>query len=721
MVNFLISLVLVLIVVVAIAVSVQNRLKMEMLILKSSLHSLDEKKRKLDEMASAQEKPKVTAQQAQEPIKVVAPEQRVAAPVTVQAPLLPPTDVVKTEKTTSDSYEELLLAYETKKKSSGENWVGMNLINKIGAFFIIIGAIATAQYTGFPPWVRSVVLFLFAGGVVGLGEFLNRRKQSITSLGVSAAGVALLFVALGASYFGLHTLSMYPALFVCAGITGLGLFLAIRYEAQVVGAFALLGGYLPVFALNPYDKTIIYSVIVYFLVLNLLALVVAFRYKWLGMNILGLFLNVAGTFVVALYAEPVVSLVYAGISFAIYTILPVVSAYLTGEAFEDVDAILISVNIFIGSVIMFMLAGRLNIEHAGSILSILFVVFYGGLDQIIRLMGNDHSKNIRGIFSVSSIVSSVLFVLLAFEGKSSWIASLWTVEAVVLAIYGILRERKLSRICGFVLLIISGIALMFTIDAGDGFAITYSMFSWGMLLILGTYILKQLQGENIGNGYKIVALINFLLYMIYMVVKMGEFISSGVVIALLCVIATFLFDIAIKHIEIIKDEGTDILGLITGILGLLTLIIINGINMGAGEFLLNCLAQIIAMITMYDIINYLGSNKTDSIIQTICLSGYFLLIATQGLVVQANVSFNNAILSVLYTAIAFVWIIIGFMKNNSLVRHFGLGLSFIAVAKLLVIDTWRLSTGLRIISFILCGIMLMSISFVYQKFSNRKA
>lgn len=52
-------------------------------------------------------------------------------------------------------------------------------------------------------------------------------------------------------------------------------------------------------------------------------------------------------------------------------------------------------------------------------------------------------------------------------------------------------------------------------------------------------------------------------------------------------------------------------------------------------------------------------------------------------------------------------------------RRFGLCLSFLALAKLFLLDLAGLSEGRRIVSFFVFGALMLLISFVYRYFSKR--
>jgi hypothetical protein len=101
------------------------------------------------------------------------------------------------------------------------------------------------------------------------------------------------------------------------------------------------------------------------------------------------------------------------------------------------------------------------------------------------------------------------------------------------------------------------------------------------------------------------------------------------------------------------------------------------------------------------------------------VSTYFVIMLTQNLITQYDLSFASAWISIIYVLTAFAWIIFGFAKRYSFIRKFGLGLALLTVIKLFVIDLSSLTRGYRVISYFILGITLVAISFVYQYFNRR--
>jgi uncharacterized membrane protein len=71
--------------------------------------------------------------------------------------------------------------------------------------------------------------------------------------------------------------------------------------------------------------------------------------------------------------------------------------------------------------------------------------------------------------------------------------------------------------------------------------------------------------------------------------------------------------------------------------------------------------------------------------------------------------------SALWMAYGAVLMIVGFWRRSALVRWQALVLIAATIVKVFVYDVWQLDRGYRIVSFIVLGVLLLAISFVYQR------
>jgi len=79
-----------------------------------------------------------------------------------------------------------------------------------------------------------------------------------------------------------------------------------------------------------------------------------------------------------------------------------------------------------------------------------------------------------------------------------------------------------------------------------------------------------------------------------------------------------------------------------------------------------------------------------------------------------NLLFSNLFLLVA----AFSCIFYGFRKKFIYIRRFGLGLALITTSKLFIYDLSYLNTARKIVAYFCFGLVLLGISFIYQKMKN---
>jgi uncharacterized membrane protein len=647
------------------------------------------------------------------------------------------------------------------KKNNIERFVGLNVLNIIGIFLLIVGAITAMRYTYLKlnDLFKGVMIFALGGVMLAVGEFLNRKKPNIFSLGISAGGIAILYVALATSYFSLQILEMYPAIAVCVLLTAGVFVLSSRYNSQIIATFALVGGYLPMFSIGT-NAGFVYGAMIYFAILNLFALGIAWNRKWRVTAFIGLSLNIIGTAYICLYkglnywhyGESVLSLnmsatiIYAIFAFLIYTAIPIISTYRTKLNFRKSDVVLLAINTVFSSIIMYGVLYRFKLYDYDGLLAIAFAAFYLLLGRLIEKKFVNEEPHTRALFYLTGLAFVVLIVPLQF-GRA-WLSLGWLAEGVLLAVYGILKNEKQFKRIGFIIcLLCLGAFFIFDFSMWNRlFVWQYLAITLGSLLILGTFMYKKLMSGKFVSVYKIIALVNAWIYAMYIIIRQERALYSmfprenifqiTYLLFAASITATFIIAYAISRIKLLTSLGTKILSIILYCIGIIWLFIINGASspiaspylkittpsLGItviGTVILAALC-LLSVLAMRDVMRLIVTERKKGIEWLpLVVSGYFVIILTQNLIAQYNLNFSSAAISVIYVLTALAWIIYGFTRRFAFIRRFGLVLAIFAVIKLFLIDLSGLTQGYRIASYFALGISLIAISFVYQYFSKR--
>ena len=642
------------------------------------------------------------------------------------------------------------------KKNNLERFVGLNVLNAVGIFLLIIGAITLARFTyvQLTDLLKGIMLFALGGVMLAVGEILNRKKANVFSLGLSAGGIGILYAALATSYFGLHILDMYPAIIVCVLITAGAFVLSNRYNSQTITAFALIGGYLPMFSIGA-EVAVAYGAMVYFIALNLLALLISFSKKWRVSSFIGLSLNIVGTLFICDnffgtfdMLTKLLTILYVLFAFLIYTAIPIISTYRTKLKFRRSDVVLLAINTLASSLIMYGVFYNFHLQDYNGLLAVIFAAIYLLLGRFIEKRFTEEERHTKALFYLTGLAFVVLIIPLQFGRE--WLSLGWLAEGVLLATYGILSNEKTFKMTGFIIsLMCLVVFVLFDCAWIDHYLFSYKYLAitLGSLIILGTYMYKKMMYGQFVKIYKYFALANMWLYSMYLIVKiLGDILYKTYgqhdiyhMDYLLCaaaVVATFFLAYTFTRIRLLSDSGTKILSIVLYGMGFLALFFINtvmspvartylwmqtpafGITLvGTAVLIVVGLLSVLAMRDLMKII--ITGRKLGIEWYPLIISGYFVILLTQNLINQFGLSFSSAAISIIYVFTALAWIIFGFMRHYSFIRKFGLGLAILSVIKLFLIDLSSLTQGYQIVSYFALGITLIAISFVYQYFNKR--
>jgi len=648
------------------------------------------------------------------------------------------------------------------KKNNFEALIGLNVINKIGILLLVIGVIAASQYTFFQMSdIYKGIFGLMAGALlVVVGELMNRRSATIFSLGLTSGGIAVLFATLALSYFELNILEMYPALLLCI-LTTLGAFvLSVRYNAQTIAAFALIGGYLPLFSIYG-NKVLVYSAMGYFIILNLFALVLSTKKKWTVTSFLGFFLNVVGTIYIMVlllnareYDLPfnfkdLPTLGYIAFAFIIYTLIPISSTYFKRLKFKSSDIVLLGLNTAISALLMYVAFYEVNLHDFTGLLAILFAVIYLSLG---RFLENNLSKekNAQALFYLTGFTFVVLII--PFQFGRVWLSLGWLVEGAGLLIYGIVREQVNFRKIGAVIfgLCLAAFLLFDVFDFftpfysyGRFFVYKYFAVTLGSVLVLAAAYRKRSLSTRAITWFKYGTTINLWLFLMYIIgEKFSYFLSSSLknsywaadyLVFALMVVVSYLLAYLIPRIKLLRDGVMKGISIVIYVISLFSLLILNAYTPIEGFMRINTplllklsgtlvivFISILAVLALRDLmLRLVMERKIGLEWYPLIISSFFVFILTETLIMQYNLAFTNAAISIIYVVTALSWIIFGFVKRYSFIRRFGLGLAIMALAKLFFLDLSFLTEIAKIISYFAFGITLLAISYVYQRFNKK--
>ncbi len=645
------------------------------------------------------------------------------------------------------------------KQNNLELKIGLSWINKIGIFIILIGIAAATKYSYtnfFNEYMKGIFAFVLGALFLAGGEWFNKKEKSVFSQGLTGGGLGILYYAVFSSYFILNILNIFSSIGICVLITAVALILSIRYNSVTICSFALVGGYLPffsyVFAFG-LDKNAEYVSMLYILILNILALIISMNKKWNIINYFSFILNVPTLIYLVFSMESgLIPILYSVLTFAMYIAITLYYPLKKQTPLNAFGIVLLALNTFISCIIIYRLFDKTNWIDFRGILALLFCLIY----YSIGTLTNKHMKNEKtatNLFYLTSFTFAVLII--PFQFGIQWLTFGWLVEGILLIFYGYRNKTKLFEKSGWIIFALCFVAFVFSdvprklfsysIDSVPFFDFRYFVVTVSLLFTLYLYLVNMnkdttLQYTSKGkliSLFKYINIFNVWFYLIYVGFNLfgklekyiGKVYNSSfyytiifalltVLVAYLCKKAPYMYDRVVKYISIFLL-----------ILSILTCIILNfntnvsgnSVQKGLSYVALGILIvfNVLTFFNIKDLIIYFIKTKNLNLeYYPIIISLYLLGTITTILIEQFHLGNYNLLFSLIYLVSSLIIIIYGFSKKFVYMRRFGLGLSVFATAKLFIFDLSNLQTSMKIVSYFAFGLVLIGISFLYQKYKK---
>ncbi|MEO8150035.1 MAG: DUF2339 domain-containing protein [Bacteroidia bacterium] len=168
-----------------------------------------------------------------------------------------------------------------------EKFIGENLINKIGIAILVLGIAFFVKYAIDQNWINEIgrtCIGLFAGGIlIGIAHRMRKSYKAFSSV-LIGGGLAVLYFTITIAFQQYHLFSQTAGFAVMVVITAFAVLLSIAYDRMELAVLAIIGGFATPFMVSTGEGN--YKVLfTYLMILNVGMLVLAFRKKWNLINI----------------------------------------------------------------------------------------------------------------------------------------------------------------------------------------------------------------------------------------------------------------------------------------------------------------------------------------------------------------------------------------------------------------------------------------------------
>lgn len=642
------------------------------------------------------------------------------------------------------------------KQNEIEMKIGLSWVNKLGIILILFGVGAAAKYS-FANWftdhMKGAAIFLLGGLLVATGEWFYRRGRDVFAAGLLGGGVAVLYCGIFYSYFLLKIIDLYAGMGLSVLVTAVAVAMAVRYRSQTICALGLVGGYLPFFsyvlAFGLRDEAY-YAAMGYLFLLNLAVMLVSFRQRWVAVNYVSMLFHLPSLlYLVHGAASAAAGIMYAVASFVTYLGVTLAYPLTYRQGLGRADVTLLGVNTLASCAILYGLFKSAGWAGYNGLLALGFCLVYAGLAKLVdRKMPAE--KYTFYLFLATALTFAILMI--PFQFGVRWMSLGWLVEGVVLIACGLRSEQIRLEKAGWLVFGLS-LAAFYLFDwlvlphswrRVNYFDLKYFATMAAMVAVTWTYLtdLKQ-HGDRYGRWwekihlFKYFTVVNVWVYFLYLSERLFTYLNVSGQHAhfyqlILAAAVTLAMAYCLPRLPLVADKVVYYLSLgqyavavlLCGYINLAVPVLRRGSSGDAAE--LGALAVLVGynlliLLVVREVVpallkrHFLNLEVYPLIMLAVLLGNITAFLSAQFRLGGFNLAF-----SLIYLFAALAALIYGFRRKYVYVRRVGLGLALFATTKLFVFDLAFLTSVNKIFAYFCFGIVLLGISYLYQRLKSGK-
>lgn len=325
-----------------------------------------------------------------------------------------------------------------KDRTAIEEFIGTNLLNKIGIAVLVIGLGIGVKYSIdhqlINPLTRIILGYIAGIVLIALAMRLKPNPKYVTfSAVLLSGGMATLYFMTFAAYGIYELIPQILAFMMMVIFTAFTVFAAIQYNMQVIAIIGLVGAYAVPFLLSDGSGRVV-ILFSYISIINIGILILSFKKNWkvLHYTAFGLTWLIFAAWFSSSYdaSKLFVSLLFLTIFFATFYTIFLAYKISQKEKLEIIDIVLLSCN-----TVIFYGFGYAAINEApqGDLYLGLFTVFNALLHFIacvIIYKKQDASRDIFYLLAGMVLMFLTLAVPVQFDGQ--WVTLIWAFEALLM-------------------------------------------------------------------------------------------------------------------------------------------------------------------------------------------------------------------------------------------------------------------------------------------------
>lgn len=723
---------------------------------------------------TAAETPEPPAVEAVEEVQPVTRDESIAASESIEIDLTGAVEETPAPETRqrqqTQQRQERQQRTRVKTPSTNSEWerfIGENLLNKIGIAILVIGIGIFVKYAIDKEWIGAVgrVLIGFGSGglLLGVAHWLRKKYKAFSSVLVGG-GMATMYFTTYIAYQHYSIFNQTGAFAIMCGLTALTVVFSILYDRQEIAILGLIGGFTAPFLVSSGEGN--YKVLFsYLLVLNAGMLVLAAFREWKLVNILSFIFTVFvfGSWFLMEYAiggaerpEMMATVLFGSLFFLVFFGMNVVYKARTHEEFGIFEYGILLLNTSLFFIVGILALGEIDGGKFQGLFAVLMAAFHFAFAFPMKYVFKA-DKNVFLMLLAMGISFLTLAIPIQLDGSA--VTMFWAAEAVAILWLSGRIKMDMLFVTG---LIVSGLSIASMLVGWEqGYFNTY-VFSWeeqalrtpflNQVFLTTAFVTASLVGVHLlmrmhkDRGTTAESLGAVFFYLTLPVIYAGillEFIYMGsAVMGSDGVAAVFAGTWSAVYLGLLQAWSmrsgqkalSEIVLIASGILiiatagifqpeiaGLRDAAVYSGGSHFGYSYLMYIAIFALLGVNLYRVHKDYGLDSSLGQVFTWLVSAAGVYLASAllvNLLIAAGLTWSLAIkagLPILWGGIAFVMIWVGLRSKLLHFRLAALALFFITLLKLFIYDIQSVSTGGKIAAFISLGVLLLIISFMYNR------
>jgi len=377
----------------------------------------------------------------------------VVNPIPKKQPVAIPTAPLAEEK------QEVIIS-TPKEPTRWEEFIGTNLLNKIGIAILVIGIGFGVKYAIdhalLNPLTRIILGYLAGTGLLFLALRIKKDYENFSAVLLSGGMASLYFVTYAAYDFYL-LIPQLAAFVLMVLFTAFTVLAAHRYNLQVIALLGLTGAYAVPFLLSDGSGKVV-ILFSYIVIINSGILVLAFLKNWKATQYVAFSL----TWIIFLSWYLIdydsanhfwIASTFALVFFLIFYTVLLSNKILKKEPFALPDIIFLLINSFIHYGIGYSAISALQDgeQYLG-----LLTAFNGLLHFVVCILLYKRQNEVEHIFYfIAGLVLTFLSIAVPVQLEGNWVTLIWAVEAVLLFWIGRTKKVKAYEVMAYPLIVLT--------------------------------------------------------------------------------------------------------------------------------------------------------------------------------------------------------------------------------------------------------------------------